>query len=45
MNTLYEKYGGEPTIKTVVNDFYGRLQKSPTLKPFFEREIAALSPR
>jgi truncated hemoglobin YjbI len=36
MNTLYEKYGGEPTIKTVVNDFYGRLQKSPTLKPFFE---------
>jgi hemoglobin len=36
MNTLYEKYGGESIIKTVVNDFYGRLQKSPTLKPFFE---------
>jgi hemoglobin len=35
MSSLYDKYGGQTSIKLVVENFYKRLQKSPTLQPFF----------
>ncbi len=35
MSSLYDKYGGQTSIKQVVENFYTRLQKSPTLQPFF----------
>jgi hemoglobin len=35
MSSLYDKYGGQTSIKQVVENFYKRLQKSPTLQPFF----------
>ena len=34
--TLYEKLGGEQTIKVVVEDFYVRVLADPLLKPAFE---------
>lgn len=35
--TLYEKYGGEGTIKTLVEAFYDRILKDPNLAPVFEK--------
>ncbi|MCH7477379.1 MAG: hypothetical protein IIA14_04680 [SAR324 cluster bacterium] len=34
--TLYEKLGGEQTIKVVVEEFYVRVLADPLLKPAFE---------
>lgn len=34
--TLYEKYGGVQTVKTVVSAFYKQIMASPTLRPYFE---------
>ncbi len=34
-NTLYDKFGGEGTIKAVVEEFYKRVTGDPTLQPFF----------
>lgn len=34
--SLYEKLGGEQTIKTVVEKFYGRVLGDDSLAPFFE---------
>ena len=33
--TLYEKYGGIPTITTIVRDFYARLTAVPHLTAYF----------
>ena len=33
--TLYEKYGGIPTITTIVRDFYARLMAQPPLAAYF----------
>lgn len=33
--TLYEKYGGIPTITTIVRDFYARLTAVPHLAAYF----------
>ena len=33
--TLYEKYGGEDTIKALVESFYDRVLKDPELAPEF----------
>lgn len=35
--TLYDKYGGEGTIKTLVEAFYDRILKDPSLAPVFEK--------
>ena len=35
--TLYEKYGGENTIKALVESFYDRVLKDPELAPVFEK--------
>jgi len=34
--TLYDRLGGEPAIRAVVDDFYDRLVADPELGPFFE---------
>lgn len=36
MKTLYEKIGGEPSIKLMVTAFYQRVLSDPLLSPFFE---------
>ncbi len=36
MITLYEKIGGEPTIKKLITHFYQRVLADPELQPFFE---------
>ena len=33
--TIYEKYGFD-TISNIVHDFYGRVQQSPILNPYFK---------
>lgn len=35
--TLYEKYGGIPTITTIVRDFYARLTARPHLAAYFRK--------
>jgi hemoglobin len=35
MQTLYERIGGQPTIKTLINAFYKRVFTDPILGPFF----------
>ncbi len=34
--SLYEKYGGLPTIIPIVDSFYRRLLANDTLRPFFQ---------
>lgn len=34
--TLFEKYGGVPSVKKIVNDFYGVVLKNPQTKTFFQ---------
>ncbi len=34
--TLYSKYGGTPTVTSVVHQFYGKVLRSETLQPYFE---------
>lgn len=33
--TLYERIGGKPVVKQLVEEFYGRVLADPELKPFF----------
>lgn len=35
MQSLYDKYGGFPTVSAIVHDFYGRVLDSETLAHFF----------
>ena len=35
--TLFEKYGGVPTVSTIVHAFYGDVLESPLLRPFFDK--------
>jgi hemoglobin len=35
METIYERIGGEPTIKTLINAFYVKVFSDPLLGPFF----------
>ena len=35
--TLYQKFGGEGTIKAVVEDFYKRVLANPALRSYFAR--------
>ena len=35
--TLYQKFGGEGTIKAVVEEFYKRVLANPALRPYFAR--------
>lgn len=35
--TLYDKLGGEASIKAVVERFYENLMRDPVLRPYFER--------
>ncbi len=34
--TLFERVGGEKTIKELIHDFYDRVLADPELKPFFK---------
>lgn len=34
--TLFEKYGGVPTVSRIVSAFYREVMSRPTLKPYFE---------
>src|SRR5687767_3747457 len=34
--TLYDKYGGFPTVSRVVHAFYDRVRQSSTLMPYFK---------
>ncbi len=34
--TLFEKIGGEQTIRNLIHEFYDRVIADPELKPFFE---------
>ena len=34
--TLFEKYGGVPTVSRIVSRFYREVLESPTLRPYFE---------
>ena len=34
--TLFEKYGGVPTVTRIVSRFYREILARPTLKPYFE---------
>ena len=36
MQTLYDKYGGFPTVSTIVHDFYERVLDNEKLARFFE---------
>ena len=35
--TLFEKYGGVPTVSRIVSKFYRELMQRPTLQPYFAR--------
>ncbi|MFC4077705.1 globin domain-containing protein [Salinithrix halophila] len=37
--TLYERIGGDPTIRRIVESFYPRVQKDPLLSPLFPEDI------
>lgn len=34
--TLFDKYGGVPTVSRIVSKFYRQVLDRPTLKPYFE---------
>lgn len=34
--TLFDKYGGVPTVSRIVSAFYREVLNRPTLKPYFE---------
>ena len=34
--TLFEKYGGVPTVSRIVSQFYREVQSRPTLQPYFK---------
>jgi len=34
--TLFDKYGGVPTVTLIVRDFYKRVMKRPNLRRYFE---------
>ena len=34
--TLFDKYGGVPTVSRIVSAFYREVLSRPTLKPYFE---------
>lgn len=34
--TLFDKYGGVPTVTVIVRDFYKRMFKRPNLRRYFE---------
>ncbi|WP_091839363.1 globin [Marininema halotolerans] len=36
---LYERMGGDPTIRKIVQSFYPRVQKDPLLAPLFPEDI------
>jgi hemoglobin len=35
-NTLFDKYGGVPTVTLIVRDFYKRVMKRPNLRRYFD---------
>jgi hemoglobin len=38
-DTLYQRMGGEETIRRIVESFYPRVQKDPLLAPLFPEDI------
>jgi hemoglobin len=41
--TIYERIGGEPALKQLVEQFYSRVQKHPLLAPLFPENIQPVS--